>query len=413
MFTIGPNVDNYYRLYVSGGNLIGQRKVAGAKTTLFSISYDAVNHRFLRIRHSAGSMIMETAPSNGAGGPGTWIPQYTQMWSSAVSLGTLLFEVKGGTSQAEVNAAGKVIFDNFMFTRNTAPQPPTLSTINPTSGPTAGGTALTLIGSQFALGATVSIGGVSAANVVVTSATNITATAPVHAAGPVSVTVTNPDGQSATLVNGYTYTAPTNVLLEDNFNDNVLDTAKWNANDLFSGFTDTGVPLNETSQRLEIGPLLLNTGGSHYRGIRTVNTYDFTNGAAYVELVQAAPATTGADSMFTIGSNVDNYYRLYVSGGSLIGQRKIAGTKTTLFTITYNATNHRFLRIRHNAGSMILETAPSNGAGGPGTWTQQYSEIWSSAVPVAALLFELKGGTWQAEANAPDKIIFDSFLASK
>ena len=355
-------------------------------------------------------MIMETAPSIGSG-PGTWVPQYSQLWSSSVTLTSTLFEVKGGTSVAEANAPGKVIFDNFLFTRNIQVQNPTLSSVSPASGPAEGGTVLTLTGTQFVAGATVSIGGVSATNVSVTSSTSITATAPAHEPGQVSVTVTNPDSGSATLVNGYTYNSPTNVLLEDNFNDNSINTAKWTSTNLFSGFTDTSLAVAETSQRFEVGPLLLNTGSSHYRGLASVNTYDFTNGAAYVELVQAASSSTQADAMFTIGPNVDNYYRLYVSGGNLIGQTKIGGTKTTLFTISYDAVNHRYLRIRHQAGTMIMETAPSNGSA-PGTWTQQYNQLWSSSVTLTALLFEVKGGTWQAEANAAGKVIFDNFLAT-
>ena len=58
---------------------------------------------------------------------------------------------------------------------------------------------------------------------------------------------------------------------------------------------------------------------------------------------------------------------------------------------------------------MIMETAPSNGSG-PGTWTQQYSQIWSSSVTVTSVLFEVKGGTWRIETNAPGKVIFDNFL---
>ncbi|HEX7774368.1 MAG TPA: Ig-like domain-containing protein, partial [Pyrinomonadaceae bacterium] len=411
MFTIGPNVDNYYRMYVSGGQLIGQRKVAGTKTTLFSISYDAVNHRFLRIRHEAGSMIMDTAPANGSV-PGTWTQQYTQLWNSAVTLTSTLFEVKGGTSVAETVAPGKVIFDNFMVKRNTqAPPSPTLSSVSPTSGPISGGTVLTLTGSQFVAGATVTVGGVAATSVNVTSSTSITATAPAHTAGVVSVVVTNPDGGNATLNNAYTYTLPSDIILEDNFDDNSINTSKWTTT-LFSGFTDSSLPMSETAQRLEIGPLLQNTSGSHYLGVASVSTHNFTNGIAYVELVQAASTTTSADSMFTIGPNVDNYYRIYISGGQLIGQRKVGGTKTTLFSISYDAVNHRFLRIRHSGGSMIMETAPSNGSG-PGTWTQQFTQMWNSAVTVTSVYFEVKGGTWQAESNAAGKVIFDNFIAHK
>jgi hypothetical protein len=78
---------------------------------------------------------------------------------------------------------------------------PTLSSITPTSGSTAGGTSVTLTGTGFVAGASVSFGGSAATNVVVVSSTSITAKTPAHAAGTVGVTVTNPDGTSATLSN--------------------------------------------------------------------------------------------------------------------------------------------------------------------------------------------------------------------
>jgi len=65
-----------------------------------------------------------------------------------------------------------------------------------------------LTGTNFAPGATVTLGGSAATAVTVVSATTITATTPAHAAGVVNVVVTNPGTQSATLVNGFTYLAP-------------------------------------------------------------------------------------------------------------------------------------------------------------------------------------------------------------
>jgi hypothetical protein len=216
----------------------------------------------------------------------------------------------------------------------------------------------------------------------------------------------------AAIYNDFQYIPSTAAILSDDFNDNSIDGAKWDTSNLFSGFTDTSLPVNETGQRFEIGPLLLNTSGSHYRGLRSVNSYDFTNGAAYVELVQAPASASTGDAMFTIGPNVDNFYRLFVNAGQLIGQQKIGGAKTTLFSIPYDSVNHRFLRIRNANGGMIMETAPSNGSG-PGTWVQQYNQIWSSSVTVTSMLFEIKGGTSQAETNAPGKVIFDNFFASR
>jgi len=66
---------------------------------------------------------------------------------------------------------------------------------------------VTITGTNFATGATVTLGGAGATNVVVVSATQITATTPAHAAGAVNVVVTNPDTQTGTLANGYAYTS--------------------------------------------------------------------------------------------------------------------------------------------------------------------------------------------------------------
>ncbi|MGC1450097.1 MAG: IPT/TIG domain-containing protein [Candidatus Sulfotelmatobacter sp.] len=80
-----------------------------------------------------------------------------------------------------------------------------VTSVSPTSGGTAGGTKVTIGGSGFQSGATVAFGGNAATNVNVVSTTSITATTPAHAAGPVSVRVTNPNGQRATLLNAFTY----------------------------------------------------------------------------------------------------------------------------------------------------------------------------------------------------------------
>ena len=86
---------------------------------------------------------------------------------------------------------------------------PMVTSISPTSGTTAGGTAVTITGTGFLAGATVSLGGTAASGVTVVSATKITATTATHGAGAVNVVVTNTDAQSGTLNNGYTYTTST------------------------------------------------------------------------------------------------------------------------------------------------------------------------------------------------------------
>ncbi len=81
---------------------------------------------------------------------------------------------------------------------------PVLASLAPQQA--AAGTALTLTGANFLSGATVAIGDVPA-TVTALTATTVSVTAPAHADGTVDIVISNPDGQSARLVNGFTYVA--------------------------------------------------------------------------------------------------------------------------------------------------------------------------------------------------------------
>jgi hypothetical protein len=88
---------------------------------------------------------------------------------------------------------------------------PTLTSISPTSGPTSGGTVITLTGTNFAVGAAVSVNGVAATNVIVDSTSQVRATTPAGAAGARTVQISNPSGQAASLAGAFTYVAPPSV----------------------------------------------------------------------------------------------------------------------------------------------------------------------------------------------------------
>lgn len=81
-----------------------------------------------------------------------------------------------------------------------------LASVAPSTGTSAGGTAITLTGSNFLTGCAVALGGTACTNVVVVSATTITCTTPAHSAGLVAAVVTSPTGESATLTSAYTFT---------------------------------------------------------------------------------------------------------------------------------------------------------------------------------------------------------------
>jgi hypothetical protein len=82
---------------------------------------------------------------------------------------------------------------------------PTVTSLTPSSGSMVGGSPVTIAGSGFLAGVTVTLGGAACASVSVVSSTQMTCTTGSHAAGAVNVVVTNIDTQTATRSNGYTY----------------------------------------------------------------------------------------------------------------------------------------------------------------------------------------------------------------
>ncbi len=93
-----------------------------------------------------------------------------------------------------------------IFTDEYHGRPPTFVSIAPDNGAAAGGTAVTITGTEFQPGATVTIGGAAATSVVVVSRTSITAVTPAGSVGARDVVVTNADGQIVTAVGAFTYT---------------------------------------------------------------------------------------------------------------------------------------------------------------------------------------------------------------
>jgi alpha-tubulin suppressor-like RCC1 family protein len=76
--------------------------------------------------------------------------------------------------------------------------PPSVTSVNPSSGPGAGGTSVTITGTNFSAVSAVDFGGQAATSFHLVNSTEITAVSPAHAAGAVDVTVTTPNGTSAT-----------------------------------------------------------------------------------------------------------------------------------------------------------------------------------------------------------------------
>jgi len=102
--------------------------------------------------------------------------------------------IRAGTSWADVTGS--------------ASSAPAITSVSPNSGPTTGGTSVTITGTNFTGATAVSFGGTAATSFTVNSATSITATSPARSAGTVDITVTTSGGTSSTsAADQFTYTA--------------------------------------------------------------------------------------------------------------------------------------------------------------------------------------------------------------
>ncbi len=99
----------------------------------------------------------------------------------------------------------------------------TVRAVVPAQGAELRATPVTISGSGFVTGVRVTVDGVEVA-ATLSSSVVITVTVPAHAAGNVAIVVTNPDGASAPVPNGFTYMAPSPITVTGLSPDNVLVT---------------------------------------------------------------------------------------------------------------------------------------------------------------------------------------------
>ncbi|MGE4276270.1 MAG: Ig-like domain-containing protein [Lawsonibacter sp.] len=94
---------------------------------------------------------------------------------------------------------------------------PAVTSVSPASGTTAGGTSVTITGTNFTGATEVMFGTTAAASYTVNSATQITATSPAYAAGAVDITVTTVGGTSATSANDqFTFVSAPEINIQGN-----------------------------------------------------------------------------------------------------------------------------------------------------------------------------------------------------
>jgi hypothetical protein len=165
------------------------------------------------------------------------------------------------------------------------------------------------------------------------------------------------------------------------------------------GSLDTDVIVVEKNNRLEITPRS-NVAGRHFNGYMSIGEWDLTNAKTSVEIIQTAE--DGADTVFAIGIDSDNWYGFVHEGDTLYLQSKLKGEKTPK-SISYNGTSHRFWRFRLDSiSNRIAWETSSEGI----RWKVEREE--ELQMDITSVRVTLSAGTYQVTKN-PGTAIFDNF----
>jgi hypothetical protein len=156
-----------------------------------------------------------------------------------------------------------------------------------------------------------------------------------------------------------------------------------------------GTPPPTVSETL--GVLLIDMpagqSGDHYGGYVS-STGDARGQRVYARLVQAPSASTMAQAIFRIEDPADPTRRATVQVEAGMLRLLVNGPSGTFTsTSTYNATQHRYLAIREQGGTLFFESSPSGTA-----WSSE--GMSPTPTSFAAVRMTLGGGTFRAEPAA-------------
>jgi hypothetical protein len=170
------------------------------------------------------------------------------------------------------------------------------------------------------------------------------------------------------------------ITISDNFNDGIIDTAIWSA---YRG------PCAE-----EGGNALVPAEAGVGSRLATANTLNLTGDSVSCRVAALPVSANPASSLVMAINPVDdgNEYNSYIAiqvQGTTITYRYTTSFTNNDTTATFDATNHRWWRIREASGNTLWETAPDDGTGlAPGTYTTRRTV--ANPMTLTAMRCELK-----------------------
>ena len=315
---------------------------ASAATTVIGVSPDAGS--------TSGGTFVTIAGTNFSTGTttvsfGTTVVTGTQVSPTSVTAtsplgsGTVNVQVTDSNGTSPISGA-----DQFTYGA------PTVTLVAPDAGSTSGSTSVTITGTNFASGATVSFGTSAATGVTVVSTTSITATSP-SGTGTRNVTVTTADGTSATSgADLFSYGAPTVTAVSPD-----------------AGLTSGGTGVTITGTNFASGAAVSfgATGGAAATGVTVVSATSITATSPSGTGTRNVTVTTSNGTSATSGADLFSYGAPTVTAVSPDAGLTSGGTSVTITgtnfasgaTVSFGASAATGVVV--NSSTAIIATSPS------------------------------------------------------
>jgi len=151
------------------------------------------------------------------------------------------------------------------------------------------------------------------------------------------------------------------------------------------------------------GQLVMQCLSSYSSEANSVDSYSLVGSYALMEVVSPQGAGTGTTSTYFLCREIPdvNAVRWLIAGTTLLAEYRVASTNTTVFSAAFDATAHRWLRFREDAGTVYWDTSPDGVV-----WTNRAT--WVSTITLTALKVALGSGYYGTESS-PAPAVVDNF----
>ncbi|MFM7252046.1 MAG: IPT/TIG domain-containing protein, partial [Ilumatobacteraceae bacterium] len=302
------------------------------------------------VRPTVGSLSVTTGPTSGGTALTVTGTNFTVNMSFTFTIGavayaatsvvvgsstsaTLVTPAVVATGTAAVSATNSSAASQTNGTFSYTAPVPTVTSLSPTTGPTSGGTSVTITGTGFITGATVKFGSLSATGVVVNSPTSITVVSPATVTpGTVSVVVTTSGGDSTpagalgAAADDFVYTAPVPTVTS------ISPTSGPTSGGTTVTITGTGFVTGATVAFDGLAPVAATVVSA--TSLTVVSPSTVTPGVVDLQVTTSggSSSTTGAGDNFTYTAPVPSVSSLSPSTGPVTGGTSVTVTGTGFVT---------------------------------------------------------------------------------